>query len=70
MMMEVIEGIGEWELTALIPSTRLLGRMDVPRPRGDNRIEVVLSRLIISDRATGGSSGARLEVGGWAVTLE
>ena len=51
----------ERELTALIPSMRLLGRKDVPRPRGDNRIEVVLSILIISDRANGGSSGARLD---------
>jgi hypothetical protein len=48
-------------LTALIRNKRLLGRKDVPRPRGDNRIEVVLNRLIISDRATGGSSGARLD---------
>jgi hypothetical protein len=59
----------EWELTALILNMRLLGRKDVPRPRGDNRIEVVLSILIISDRANGGSSGARLEVEDWAVML-
>jgi len=47
--------------TALILSMHLLGRKDVPRPRGDNRIEVFLSRLIISDRATGGSPRAQIE---------
>jgi hypothetical protein len=41
--------------TALILNKRLLGRKDVPRQGGDNRIEVVLSILIVSDRATGGS---------------
>jgi hypothetical protein len=60
----------ERELTALILNMRLLGRMDGFRQGGDNRIEVVLNRLIISDRATGGSSGARLEFEDWAVTLE
>ena len=49
------------EHTALILNKRLLGKMDGFRQGVDNRIEVVLSILIISDRATGGSSGARLE---------
>jgi hypothetical protein len=41
--------------TALILNKRLLGRMDGFRQGGDNRIEVVLSILIVSHRATGGS---------------
>jgi hypothetical protein len=56
-------------LTALIRNKRLLGRKDGFRQGVDNRIEVFLSILIISDRATGGNSGARLEVEDWAVTL-
>lgn len=36
---------GRWEHTALILNKRLLGRMDGSHRGGDNRIEVVSSRL-------------------------